>query len=384
MNNSSFVEPCDLEYKEDGFQVARICIHAAVCVLGFLGNILVIVTYTLYKRAKSMTDVYLLNVAIADLMFVVTLPLIIYNEQYNWVMGDASCKLLRGVYSVNLYSGMLLLACISGDRYLAIVQARRSFGIRSKTMTYSRIICVAVWVLALGLSVPTFMYSEKYNEAHDYYSINNTGVAWFEDYLDYSTNLDSYNSSEVSENHMEPGMLCYLRFSNKDTAMVLKVAIPTTQMVMGFFFPFLIMGFCYISIIITLLEAKNFQRHKAVRVVMAVVVVFIVCHLPYNATLLYHTLVKFNEKDCSEEITILKGLAITESLAYLHCCLNPVLYAFIGVKFRNHFRKIMEDLWCLGKRYIYSRRSSWFTSEMYLSRKSIDGCSNDNGSSFTM
>ncbi|XP_023680612.2 C-C chemokine receptor type 6a [Paramormyrops kingsleyae] len=380
--NYSIVEPCNMENEEDGFQVARICIHAAVCILGLLGNILVIVTYTLYKRAKSMTDVYLLNVAIADLMFVVTLPLIIYNEQYNWVMGDASCKLLRGVYSVNLYSGMLLLACISGDRYLAIVQARRSFGIRSKTMTYSRIICVAVWVLALSLSVPTFMYSEKYSDYLEYYPINNTGF----EYIHSSTegpedHLESETGSEFPENSKE---LCYLRFSNNDFAMVLKVIIPTTQMVMGFFVPFLIMGFCYISIIITLLQAKNFQRHKAVRVVMAVVVVFIICHLPYNATLLYHTVVKFNEKDCSEEVNILKGLAVTESLAYLHCCLNPVLYAFIGVKFRNHFRKIMEDLWCIGKRYIYSRRSSWFTSETYLSRKSIDGCSNDNGSSFTM
>ncbi|XP_048841360.1 C-C chemokine receptor type 6a [Brienomyrus brachyistius] len=374
MNNTSFVEPCDLENKQDGFHVARIYIHAAVCVLGLLGNILVIVTYTLYKRAKSMTDVYLLNVAIADLMFVVTLPLIIYNEQYDWVMGDASCKLLRGIYSVNLYSGMLLLACISGDRYLAIVQARRSFGIRSKAMTYSRIICVAVWVLALSLSVPTFMYSEKHSEGAFH-----TDIEYFHNDEEWSE--DQLESEIFGE---EPGMLCYLRFRNNGTAKVLKVAIPTTQMVMGFLVPFFIMGFCYISIIITLLQAKNFQRHKAVRVVMAVVVVFIICHLPFNATLLYYTLVMFIEKDCSEEIHILKGLAVTESLAYLHCCLNPVLYAFIGVKFRNHFRKIMEDLWCLGKRYIYSRRSSGFTSEMYLSRKSMDGCNNDNGSSFTM
>ncbi|KAL1263631.1 hypothetical protein QQF64_006370 [Cirrhinus molitorella] len=60
-----------------------------------------------------MTDVCLLNVAIADILFAVALPLIIYSEQHKWSMGNMSCKLLRAIYSVNLYSSKLLLACIS-------------------------------------------------------------------------------------------------------------------------------------------------------------------------------------------------------------------------------------------------------------------------------
>lgn len=75
---------------------------------------------------------------------------------------------------------------------------------------------------------------------------------------------------------------------------------------------------------------------------------------------------------------------LTQTLAHLHCCLNPVLYAFVGVKFRNHFRRLVMDLWCLGKRYIGPRRFSRVTSEIYVStRRSVDECS-DNGSSFTM
>lgn len=298
-----------------------------------------------------MTDIYLVNVAIADLMFILALPLIIYNEQYDWSMGTWACKILRGSYSINLYSSLLLLACISGDRYVAIVKARRSFGIRSQAQIYSRLICIIIWLFAIILSMPTFIYS-KLEEEH----INGT--------LEYE---------------------CSLTFATNGTAQLMKILLPSMQVSVGFFLPLLVMGFCYSNIIFTLLRARNYQRQKALRVVLAVVLVFILCHLPYNVTLLIHTTRLFKERDCNVEQNIHLALSVSRSVAYLHCCLNPILYAFIGVKFRNHFCQIIEDLWCLGKRYFSSRPSSQQTSELYISaQKSIYVPNHDNASSFTM
>ncbi|CDQ59939.1 unnamed protein product [Oncorhynchus mykiss] len=341
-----YVEPCQMTKNNRVERVVRLYIHSVICILGLLGNILVIVTYAFYKKAKSMTDVYLLNVAIADMLFVAALPLIIYNEQSDWAMGMVACKVLRGAYSVNLYSGMLLLACISTDRYIAIVQARRSFRLRSLTLLYSRIICVTVWSLALLLSVPTFVYYDRY--------------------------VDS--------------VVCNFRFPDNATARQMKVLVPSTQMAVGFFLPLLVMGFCYASVIFTLLRVKNFQRHKAVRVVLAVVVVFIACHLPYNAALLYDTVHMFKPQLCGVMDNTQVAKTVTETVAYLHCCLNPVLYAFIGVRFRNHFKKIVEDVWRVGKRVMNVRRFSRVKSEIYVStaRRTVDGSSTDNASSFTM
>lgn len=178
--------------------------------------------------------------------------------------------------------------------------------------------------------------------------------------------------------------ICEYSFTDNETAWTMKVLVPSTQMAVGFFLPLTIMIFCYTSIIVTLLQVKNFQRHKAVRVVLAVVAVFIACHLPYTITLLYDTINMFSEQSCGAADTIQAAKTITQTIAYLHCCLNPVLYAFVGVKFRNHFRKIIQDLWCLGKRYIAPRRFSRVTSEIYVSgRRSMEG-SSENGSSFTM
>ncbi|XP_063765287.1 C-C chemokine receptor type 6-like [Eleginops maclovinus] len=271
-------------------------IHSIICAFGLIGNTLVIGTYIFYKRAKTMTDVYLFNVAVADLIFVLSLPLIIYNEHNGWAMGRVACKMLRSAYSINLYSGMFLLACISADRYVAIVQARRSFGARSCALLYSRLICSAVWVLAVALTLPTLIYTER--------------------------------DEEPNHGQDEPvSVTCQLFFSKNETAKLIKVVVPSLQMAIGFLLPLLVMVFCYSCIVCTLLRAQSSQRHKAVRVVLAVVAVFIICHLPYNVALLKHTLSLFKQRSCDLEKIKLQVLAISRSVAYLHCCLNPILYA---------------------------------------------------------
>ncbi|GLD69818.1 C-C chemokine receptor type 6-like isoform X1 [Lates japonicus] len=343
------VEPCSYQNNHRLEQVVGPYIHSIICILGFIGNSLVIVTYAFYKRTKSMTDVYLLNVAIADLLFAAVLPLIVYNELTSWSMGPVACKLLRGSYSVNLYSGMLLLACISGDRYIAIVQARRSFRLRS--LPYSRVICAIVWIFAILLSIPTFYSYNWYEPSHNNLMLGSNMNYMFDG---EGTNLTNFWDAfmlggQENQTSRTPQYVCEFRFESNSTALSTKVAIPSTQLAVGFFLPLLIMISCYTAVIITLLRARNFQRHKAVRVVLAVVLVFIACHLPYNITLLYDTVNMFQQGECEVLDNLQVAKTVTQTIAYLHCCLNPVLYAFIGVKFRNHFRRIMQDLCVWGR-----------------------------------
>ncbi|XP_075314902.1 C-C chemokine receptor type 6-like [Odontesthes bonariensis] len=353
--------PCQFDVTVGVNRVLGLYVHSIICVLGLVGNSLVIVTYALYKKSKSMTDIYLLNVAVADLLFVLALPLLVYNEQSSWSMGPVACKLLRGSYSVNLYSGMLLLACISTDRYIAIVQARRSFRLRS--LSYSRVICVIVWIFAVLVSVPTFYFYHWYEPSH----------------LHDAFLLEEYKEDQTHQ----PVYVCEFRADSRITAMAAKVAIPSVQLAVGFFLPLLIMIFCYAAVIVTLMKAKNFQRHKAVRVVLAVVAVFVLCHLPYNVALLCDTVSMFQHQSCALLDLWQVSLTVLQTLAYLHSCLNPLLYAFIGVKFRNHFRRIFRDLWCVSKKYMTPRRFSRVTETYVTSvRRSVDGSSD--GSSFTM
>ncbi|XP_017296966.1 C-C chemokine receptor type 6 isoform X2 [Kryptolebias marmoratus] len=325
--NAEVIGPCTFNIQQSVKNVLSLYVHSIICILGFVGNILVIITYALYKNTKSMTDIFLLNVAIADLLFVLALPFIVYNELYSWPMGQVACKLLRGSYSVNLYSGMLMLACISIDRYIAIIHAHRHF--RLRLLSYNFLICAFVWVCAILLSIPTFVFYQWYEP------MNGTTVM--------------VETKEEEPTLTAPEYVCEMRFEDSETAKTVKVASPSIQLAFSFFLPLIIMIVCYTAVIVALMKARNFHRHKAVWVVLVVVVVFITCHLPYNSVLLYDTVSMFHLLPCEEADAWQTALTVTQSVAYMHCCLNPVVYGFIGVRFRTNLKKIFQDLRCLGK-----------------------------------
>lgn len=101
-------------------------IYCLVFLLSMVGNGLVVLVVTSGHINRSVTDVYLLNLAVADLLFALSLPLWAVYWAHEWVFGTVMCKAISVLQESNFYSGILLLACISVDRYLAIVYATRA------------------------------------------------------------------------------------------------------------------------------------------------------------------------------------------------------------------------------------------------------------------
>lgn len=64
----------------------------------FTGNLMVLWVLLRYIKLKTMTDAFLLNLTLSDLMLAVTLPLWAYNSQ-----NVALCKLMVGVYQVGIF-----------------------------------------------------------------------------------------------------------------------------------------------------------------------------------------------------------------------------------------------------------------------------------------
>ena len=136
-----------------------------IFILGTVGNLLVVLLYTgIRNRLKTMTDMYLLNLAVADLLFLATLPFWAVNALQGWAFGRHAtglCKAVVVVYKLNFFSSMLLLACISVDRYVAIVQVTRAHNLRrERRMLYSRVACLGVWLLSCLLAVPEVLFAK--------------------------------------------------------------------------------------------------------------------------------------------------------------------------------------------------------------------------------
>lgn len=279
-----------------------------IFLVGAIGNLLVVWIYTTVRhRLKTMTDVYLLNLAVADLLFLCTLPFWAVDAIKGWDFGAALCKTVSALYKINFFSSMLLLTCISVDRYIAIVQVTKAQNLKKKRLFYSKLVCVAVWLVSTLLSLPEFIFAQVKPDHHD-------------------------------------KSFCTLVYWNNVHNRT-KILVLSLQICMGFCLPLLVMMFCYAVIIRTLLQARSFEKHKALRVIFAVVFVFVLSQLPLNSLLIVEAAQANNATitQCEMQIGIDKAGQVARSLAYTHACLNPLLYVFIGVRFRQDLLKMVKS-----------------------------------------
>ncbi|CAG12927.1 unnamed protein product, partial [Tetraodon nigroviridis] len=100
-------------------------------------------------------------------------------------------------------------------------------------------------------------------------------------------------------------------------------------------------------LIIWRLYHSHSSKKQAIRLVLIVVTVFLFCWIPYNITSFFKALELlgiYGTCDFSKGITL--SLEITESIAYSHSCLNPILYVFVGEKFRRHLFRMINKIPC--------------------------------------
>uniref|UniRef100_A0A3B4AKC6 G-protein coupled receptors family 1 profile domain-containing protein n=1 Tax=Periophthalmus magnuspinnatus TaxID=409849 RepID=A0A3B4AKC6_9GOBI len=97
---------------------------SAICFLGVLGNSFVLAVFFLEKRRRSVADIYLGNLALADLLMASCLPfwvVAIINE-FHWTFGQAMCQIVNVIIGMNYYCSVLFLTLVSVDRYLVLTR----------------------------------------------------------------------------------------------------------------------------------------------------------------------------------------------------------------------------------------------------------------------
>uniref|UniRef100_A0A8C4DD17 Chemokine (C-X-C motif) receptor 5 n=1 Tax=Dicentrarchus labrax TaxID=13489 RepID=A0A8C4DD17_DICLA len=248
-------------------------LHIFIFLLGVAGNGLMI-------------TIYLLHLAVADLMLLFTLPFVVVENASGWLFGNSLCKLTGLVKSLSLICGSFLLAFIGCDRYFAIVHPMTSMQCRRRRTVH--ITCTFLWLVCLALSVPNVVFLTVEE--------------------DWTTTLltCSFHQYDIHANNW---------------VLTLRVLDHVC-----FFLPLAIMSFCYIAVVVTLFKSHKSLAKQFVRLTLLITLVFCFCWLPYNITLLIKTLVDL------------------QSLGLLHCCLNPFLYVFVGVRFRNELIQLLCNL----------------------------------------
>nr|XP_033803154.1 C-X-C chemokine receptor type 4-B-like isoform X2 [Geotrypetes seraphini] len=288
-------EPCYTQNTSFN-QIFLPVVFSIIFVIGIVGNGLVVVVMGYQKKSRTMTDKYRLHLSVADLLFVFTLPFWSAEAAQGWhfKIPNVLCKGINSVYTINLYSIVLILAFISLDRYLAIVHATNSQGTRK--LLAEKIIYAGVWLPAVLLSVPDLIFSTV-SEVEGVYGCN----------------------------HIYPG-----------DQVKWETSFRFLHIMVGFIFPGLIILTCYCIIISKLSHSKGHQKRRALKTTVILILAFFACLLPYYICLGMEAFILLGtvKSDCILQDNVDKWISITEAVAFFHCCLNPILYAFLGAKFK--------------------------------------------------
>uniref|UniRef100_A0A8C2EDC0 Relaxin family peptide receptor 3.3a2 n=1 Tax=Cyprinus carpio TaxID=7962 RepID=A0A8C2EDC0_CYPCA len=322
----------DIDVTADGSLVLRIIIsvvYSAVCAVGLVGNLLVFFLMKIRQgRKKSIINFYVINLAVTDFQFVLTLPFWAVDTalDFSWPFGNAMCKIILSVTVMNMYASVFFLTAMSITRYWSVASALK-IPSRKKSVSV-KWVCAVLWILATVATAPTSIFSTV------------TVVAGEK--------------------------LCLLKFPDGQDWLAL---YHLQKIVIAFILPMFILSVCYLLLLRFIrkrgINTRQRRRSKVAKSVTVVVLSFFICWMPNHAITLWGVLVKLNAVHWDKTYYMVHTYVfpVTVCLAHTNSCLNPVLYCLM----RREFRKMLHSFfWRVsspviskaGKLHGYSRGSS--------------------------
>ncbi|AAL69885.1 SPV146 G protein-coupled CC chemokine receptor-like protein [Swinepox virus] len=315
-NNCTFLE--DTKYH-------IIVIHIILFLLGSIGNIFV-VSLIAFKRNKSITDIYILNLSMSDCIFVFQIPFIVYSKLDQWIFGNILCKIMSVLYYVGFFSNMFIITLMSIDRYFAIVHPIKRQPYRTKRIGI--LMCCSAWLLSLILSSPV---------------------------------------SKLYENipHMSKDIYqCTLTNENDSIIAFIKRLMQIEITILGFLIPIIIFVYCYYRIFTTVVRLRNRRKYKSIKIVLMIVVCSLICWIPLYIVLMIATIVSLYTSNIFRHLCLYLNLAyaitFSETISLARCCINPIIYTLIGEHVRSRISSICSCIYRDNtiRKKLFSRKSS--------------------------
>ncbi|KAE8288617.1 Delta-type opioid receptor [Larimichthys crocea] len=285
--------------------IIAVCItalYSLICVVGLLGNVLVMYGVVRYTKMKTATNIYIFNLALADALATSTLPF--QSAKYlmsTWPFGEPLCKVVIAIDYYNMFTSIFTLTMMSVDRYIAVCHPVKALDFR--TPAKAKLINVCIWILSSAVGVPVMIMA----------------------------------ITKVTDKGQTA---CALRFPKPewywDTVMKICVFI------FAFVVPVLVITICYGLMILRLKSVrllsgskeKDRNLRRITRMVLVVVAAFIICWTPIHIFIIIRTMVDIDHKN----LLVMATWHLCIALGYTNSSLNPVLYAFLDENFKRCFR----------------------------------------------
>ncbi|XP_016947889.1 neuropeptide CCHamide-1 receptor [Drosophila biarmipes] len=299
-------------------------LFALIFVVGVLGNGTLIVVFLSVRQMRNVPNTYILSLALADLLVIVTtVPLAstVYTVEY-WPYGSFLCSLSEFMKDVSIGVSVFTLTALSGDRYFAIVDPLRKFhahggGRRATRMTLAT--AVSIWLLAILCGLPALLGS---NLKH--LGINEKSIVICYPYPE-----------EWGINYAKSMVLLHF---------LVYYALPLV--IIAVFYVLIALHLMYSASVPGEIQGAVRQvraRRKVAVTVLAFVVIFGICFLPYHVFFLWFYFWPTAQEDYNAFWHVLRIVAYCMSFA--NSCANPVALYFVSGAFRKHFNRY---LFCRG------------------------------------
>lgn len=309
MAANSTEEPQSCFAKNGKVELSLAVIYSIIVALGITGNSLVINVVRRNRHMRTITNVMLVNLAVADILSLIwSLPKRYFDiierhptgEEGIWLCKFFTASNMAGItLSVSVYT----LSLLAVERYHSIVQSFKPPRIHENNVVY---VLAATWVTASVAQIPAFIET-TFNEVT---------------------------------------CTCESPWTNKEAARSMRNTV-IVIITLSIFLPIIVISFCYALIINALhknTSARTFDprdlqsKKKIVKLLIAVTLMFYACFLPFGLYMMILASKYVDGLSPDGKIVLWNGFEAVKCLMYTSSCLNPVLYAFQSSNYRNGFK----------------------------------------------
>ncbi|XP_070538170.1 neuromedin-K receptor-like [Ptychodera flava] len=332
------------------WRVGLICAFSVNIVLSTIGNIIVITVLLFSKRQQSELNLFLINLALADLtMAIFCMPFTFSTIMYgHWIFSTAMCPAVIFFQQVSVIVSVYTLIAIGIDRYFAVLYPLKV----RVTKNRAKILFALIWLVSVLLAIVQTVFAKArksyYGEKMFYIC-----TEWWP--------LDSAG-------------LIYEIF----------------MVMVTYFIPLLVLLFCYVRV-----GRRLWGRHipgnadhqrdksylsskkKVIKMLILVVVLFMLCWLPLHVFMLVTRLwpYVYIDAETQRQDLMRKINSVVLWIATSNSFMNPVIYSFLNGGFRADVKSLLlrERRRSQAGRTQNKRRrsvsSSLFTANSILSKR---------------
>ncbi|XP_068685801.1 QRFP-like peptide receptor [Montipora foliosa] len=282
----------------------KLSLYAIIFLISVVGNTLVCIVVARRRRMRTVTNMFVLNLAVSDLAITcicIPFDIPVQENNYKWLYGSFACKLIYPLQTAAMFASIFTLTAVSINRFWAIVYPLRT----QMTKLHASYVIVAIWVLCFTLTTPyafVLRLDEATMECIEYWP----GINY----------RKAYTASLFVLQYLLPLVVITLAYLNIGTELRYCSNVKNGSVANA-----------------VLQKAHRDEARKVVRMLIVVTLLFAICVLPNNVMWLW-----LDFGNGADYAHFWATVAFTNIILFANSAANPIAYTICHEKFREEFK----------------------------------------------